>query len=325
MQYFDINENDSRFVLTPIPVSRQHYHDFYKQMIKSFWFSQEVTNLNVDRDHYQTKLTPYEQNAIDFILAFFAASDTIVNINIRKRFRKEIPIMEVGYVYDYITLIENVHAETYSLLLDNIIVDNIKKNTLIDGIVSMPVIKQMIDYMNNCINSNESLAKRLIMMACVEGIFFQGCFCIIYWFSSRGLMPALSQSNMWIARDERDHTTFSLMLYNDIKSEHKLTTDEIYKLFRGALDVAHQFTRAALPTDMADMSAAKMSKYLESIADNLLSMIKLPPMYNARHSFSFLDMLNFPPSVNFFEKRTTEYLRGVSENVNNNFDDIIDV
>jgi ribonucleoside-diphosphate reductase subunit M2 len=323
-QFFEFIPEDSRLTFTPTPASRSHYIDFYRAMVRSFWFAQEVKDMHIDRDHYQ-RLTPNERRPIDYILGFFSIGDKIINVNVRERFRKEIPIPEVEYVYDYIAMMENVHGEVYSLLLDNIITDTKQRQEILNSVSEMKVISKMIAYIKACVDSNEPLPKRLLRMACIEGVFFQGCFCIIYWFASRGLMPALTQSNSFIARDESDHTTFSLMLYSNVLTQHKLPKEEVYEIFDTALNVAKEFTNDALPAGLPDMNAAKMSTYLESIADKLLVMIKLPPLYGSKHSFSFLNLLNFPPSVNFFEKRTTEYLRGDKQNAEDNFDEFVDV
>lgn len=280
--------------------------------------------MHIDRVHYES-LPESRRKPIDYILGFFSIGDKIININIRKRFRKEIPIPEVEYVYDYISTIENIHAETYSLLLDNIVTDATHRANIINSASEMKVIKTMVNYISACVSSTEPLPKRLLRVACIEGIFFQGCFCIIYWFASLGLMPALAQSNMLIARDESDHTTFSLMLYSDIIEKHKLSLNEVYDVFDEALNIAKQFTEAAIPADIPDLSPVKMQQYLESLADKLLAMIKLPPRYGSKHSFSFLELLNFPPTVNFFERRTTEYMRGAKENDNVDFNELVDV
>lgn len=324
IECFGIVEEDSRLTFGPTPLARQHYLNFYHEMIRTFWPPQDVQDYQMDAHHYASKLTKGERNAVDYILSFFAVGDAVININIRQRFRQEISIPEVGVVYDYITAMENIHAEVYSLLLENIIVDPIHKQKLLDAASKLPEIEKMISYMKKCIESDEPIAMRLLRIACVEGIFFQGCFCIIYWFASRNLMPALCQSNMFIARDERDHTTFSLMLYSDIITKHKIPIADIYKIFEEAVQIASEFTRGALPEGTIDIDADKMTTYLQFIADKLLSMIKIPVRYGSKDPFTFLKQLSFPPSVNFFEKRATEYTQQTKA-VAVQFDDVADI
>lgn len=323
-QYITPVSGDSRYTFLPISPQRQKYKDLLDKMRDANWRVSDVRDFHIDRAHYENKLTPSERKPVDYILAFFAAGDAIVNVNLRERFRAEIPIPEVTYCYDCIADRENVHAETYSVLLESIYHDPVQRGLLVDACEGIPVIKKMTDYMFNCIKSEESLPLRLLRMACVEGLFFQGCFCIIYWFQSRGLMPALSASNVWIANDERDHTTLSLMLFQDVEPQYRPSVEDIYRIMRESVAITNEFTRDAIPVGNAEVTAESMNKYIEMVADNLLALIGVPALYKSKHQFGFMSMIDFPTSTNFFERVTTEYVDGVGAG-NDNFDEIADV
>lgn len=322
-EYFAVVPGDKRYTYYPISPQRQKYKDLLEKMRDANWRVADVRDLHLDRAHYETRLTPSERKPVDYILAFFAAGDAIVNINLRDRFRAEIPIPEVTHCYDCIGDRENIHAETYSLLLESIYHDPSQREELITACENIPVIKIMTDYMFNCIKSEEPLPLRLLRMACVEGLFFQGCFCIIYWFQSRGLMPGLSTSNVWIANDERDHTTLSLMLFQDVKPEYRPSNEEIYRIIRESVAITKEFTRDAIPAGNAEVNADAMNLYIEMIADNLLALIGVPALYKSKHQFGFMSMIDFPTTTNFFERVTTEYVDGLKEA--NDFDTVVDV
>ncbi|QYB17442.1 ribonucleoside-diphosphate reductase small subunit [Pacmanvirus S19] len=303
-QPIKLYDEDSR--LTTFPIQRKSIWAYYKDSTKCYWTPEEL-NTSTDVQHYESVLTNGERHFVNHVLAFFAASDGIVNINLAKRFKKDIPILEVGYFYDFQTMIENIHAETYSILMDSIIPNQKEKTKLLNAVQTMPIIKKMSDYMFKCIDSTASLAERLLRMACVEGIFFTGCFCAIYWLQQRGLMPALSHSNEMIARDEALHTMFAMFMYTMIEKEFKLTNEQIKTIITEAVDLAKEFINEALPINLPGMNAVLMGEYIECQADNLVTLIDCEPIYGSKHEFGFMEQLNLTNRTNFFERRVSEY------------------
>lgn len=291
--------------LTTFPIARPGVFAYYKDAEAAHWGVAEVA-LSKDAEDWH-KLSPQQQHAVKAILAFFAASDKIVNINIVKRFKKDIPILEVEYFYDTQVAIENIHAHMYSLLLDTIVPDATERENLLNATKTIPVITLISDYMFKCINSEEPFAKRILRMACVEGVFFTGCFCIIYWLTAKGLMPGLGQSNELIARDEALHATFAMFLYDMIEPQYKLTREEIYEIFKEAVEIARQFVVYALPNAMTGMNSTLMLQYVQCCADNMLALIDVPPLYKAKHEFHFMDQINLRNRTGFFERRVSEY------------------
>lgn len=307
--------------MTTFPLSRPKTFDWYMDAQRCYWVPSEI-NPTTDAAHYLT-MTPDEQHFIKHVLAFFAASDGIVNVNIVERFRKDIPILEVAYFYDFQIMMENTHAHTYSMLLDAIIPTASERNHLLRAIETMPIIGQMTDFMKRCIASDASLAERLLRMACVEGIFFTGCFCVIHWFQNRGLMPALGHSNELIARDEMLHTYFAMHLYDLIEPERQLTHEHVHAIVDEAMVITRAFIREALPNGMFGMNADLMIKYNESQADELLSLISVAPLYKATHSFTFMTQQALANRTAFFERRGADYAKPiVSQEVVSTFGEV---
>ncbi len=303
---FGITAADRR--LTTFPISRPALFKYYEDAYKSFWPVEDVS-LSKDVIDYSTKLTMGEKHFVKHVLAFFAASDGIINLNLAKRFKEDVNILEAGYFYDFQIATENVHAHMYSLLLNEIIPSKQERDVLQNAIQTMPIIKKMSQYMFECIDSDAPFAERLLKMACVEGIFFTGCFCAIYWLQQRGLMPALGHSNELIARDEALHTMFAMFLYTMLKPEHQLSQEKIYSIFAEAVELASEFIREALPDGLIGMNADMMIDYIKSQADNLLTLIDLPALYEATHDFGFMTQQNLVNRTNFFERRVSEYAR----------------
>lgn len=291
--------------LTTFPINRKGVYGFYTDASLSYWTPGEISFAKDSEDW--PKLSPQMQHCIKSIVAFFAASDAIVNVNIMKRFRKEIPILEVRYFYEYQVMIENVHAITYSMSLDSIVPEASERDRLLNAVKTIPIVGKMSQYMFRCIASNEPFAKRILRMACVEGVFFTGCFCIIYWLQSRGLMPGLGHANELIARDEGLHTVFALFLYDMIRPELKLSTEEVHQIFEEAVEIAVEFIRYALPEGMPEMNATLMTEYVKYCADNLIVMIGHPERYKAVNDFHFMDQINMKNRTNFFERRVGDY------------------
>lgn len=291
--------------LTTFPISRPGIFSFYEDAEAARWGVKEVS-LAKDAEDW-SKLTKPQQHSVKAILAFFAAGDKIVNINIIERFRKDIPILEAEYFYDSQVAMENVHAHMYSLLLDTIIPDAAERERLLNAATGIPTIKLMSDYMFKCIDSKEAFSRRVLRMVCVEGVFFTGCFCIIYWLTSHGLMPGLGQSNELIARDEALHATFALFLYDMINPKYKLPREEVYAIFAEAVAIAEKFVDYALSEPMPEMNRSMMCDYVKCCADNLLALIDMPPLYGVKHNFHFMEQINMRNRTGFFERRVSEY------------------
>lgn len=296
--------------LTALPVSRPKIHEMYNTATQCFWTTNEV-NTSEDAEHYNNKLTNEDKHLVKYILAFFASSDGLVNVNITERFKNEVPMQDAIYFYNFQLMMEDVHANMYSILLDTIIPSQEERDQLISASHNIPVIKSMTKFMTDCTESDAPFAERLLRFACVEGIFFTGCFCVIYWLQFRGLMPGLGHSNELIARDEKLHTEFGLLLYTMIEPEHKLSHKRIYEIFREAVDIAVQFINGALPTSLQEMNANLMKTYIENQADILLGLIGLNPLYKVEHQFHFMNLINMARRTNFFEKKVSDYSKMV--------------
>lgn len=295
--------------LTTLPLARPNLFKWYEDAVRSFWTPAELP-LSEDVMHYKHRLSPQEKHFVKHVLAFFAASDGIVNVNIAKRFKKDVGILEATYFYDMQTTMENIHAHTYSLLLDEIIPDATEKANLLNAIETMPIIKKMSEYMFKIIASDRPFAERVLMMACVEGIFFTGCFCVIYWLQSRGLMPALGQSNELIARDEALHTVFAIVLYDLLEPQHKLSYGRVCEILAEAVGIAKEFIAEALPEGMPEMNAGLMGDYIECQADNILTLLEFPALFGTKNAFHFMDQINLVNRTNYFERRVSEYAKG---------------
>lgn len=310
----NVSKNDKRLTTFPISPNRQKIWDMYVKAYRSFWVVEEIS-LTKDKTDWNN-LNDAERKFLEYVLAFFAASDGIVNLNIVERFQKEIPILEVNYFYSFQVAIENIHAQMYSLLLETLIEDSSKRQKLLNAIETIPIVKKMSEFMFDCINSDAPFGERLLRMACVEGIFFTGCFCVIYWLQNRGLMPGLGHSNELIARDEALHTQFTLLLYNELTNGTLFTKNNpkdiinrktIEKIFTNAVDLAKEFICEALPFNLPEMNSKLMCDYIECQADNLLQMINEKKIYNAQHKFHFMEQINLDNRTNFFDRRVSEY------------------
>ncbi len=294
---------DSR--LTTFPIFRKDIWQWYETAYRSFWITEEVS-LSRDIADFEG-LSSKEQKFIKHILAFFAASDGIVNINLAERFRQEITILEAKYFYDFQIMMENVHAQMYSILLDTLISDTREKEQLLNSVKTIPVIEKMAAYMFECINSQAMFAERLLKMACVEGIFFAGCFCAIYWLQNKGKMPGLAHSNELIARDEGLHTMFALFMYKKIILAQTPSPDRVKKIMIEAVDIAKEFICDALPYELAEMNSNLMSKYIESRADDIMTLVDGDAIYGSPNPFHFMENINLQNKTNFFERRVSEY------------------
>jgi ribonucleotide reductase beta subunit family protein with ferritin-like domain len=297
-----LEENPNRFVLFPI-----EHHDvwgMYKKMFDCMWRAEEI-DFSKDMSHWE-KLSEKEQHFIKMILAFFAASDGIVLENLGMRFLSEVQLPEARAAYGFQLMMENVHSETYSLLIDTYIKDDSEKKKLFEAIDNFPCIKKKADWAIKWIqDKRSSFAARLVAFACVEGIFFSGAFCSIYWLKKRGLMPGLTFSNELISRDEGMHTELAIMLFN--KLNKKLNKTKIKEIVREAVAIEKEFICEALPCKLIGMNSKLMSQYIEFVADRLLVQLGCTKEFKSENPFDFMEMISLEGKTNFFEKKVSDY------------------
>jgi ribonucleoside-diphosphate reductase beta chain len=297
-----LKENKDRFVIFPI----QHHGiwEFYKKHEAAFWTAEEI-DLHADLVDWNDKLNDDERYFIKHVLAFFAASDGIVNENLAENFLHEVQYPEARFFYGFQIMMENIHSETYSLLIDTLIKDPIEKDRLLHAIDTVPCVKRKAEWALRWI-SKGSFAERLIAFAAVEGIFFSGSFCSIFWLKKRGLMPGLSFSNELISRDEGLHCDFACLLYTK-HLLNKLPKKTVETIIRDAVEIEKEFVTDALPVNLIGMNAKLMQQYIEFVADRLLVELGNEKVYNAMNPFDFMEMISLQGKTNFFEKRVGEY------------------
>lgn len=296
-----LKENKDRFVL--FPINHPHIWEMYKQAEASFWTAEEI-DLTLDLIDWEHKLNPGEQHFIKHVLAFFAASDGIVNENLAVNFMNEVQYPEARCFYGFQIMIENIHSEAYSLLIDTYIKDPVEKHGLFHAIDTVPCVHKKADWALRWI-SKGSFAERLVAFAAVEGIFFSGSFCSIFWLKKRGLMPGLSFANELISRDEGLHCDFACLLYSQLR--HKLPVDTLQQIIASAVEIEREFVCDALPVKLIGMNADLMCQYIEFVADRLLVALGAPKLYNAANPFDFMDLISMQGKTNFFERRVSEY------------------
>ncbi len=297
-----LSENPHRFVL--FPIEHTDIWDIYKKAEASFWTAEEI-DLHQDLTDWENKLTADEQYFIKHILAFFAASDGIVNENLAENFVNEVQYTEAKFFYGFQIMMENIHSETYSLLIDTYVKDKAERHQLFHAIDTFDAIKKKADWALRWIDS-PSFAERLIAFAAVEGIFFSGAFCSIFWMKKRGLMPGLTFSNELISRDEGMHCDFAVHLHNH-HLVNKVSQERITQIITEALTIEREFITESLPVDLIGMNSRLMVQYLEFVADRLLGELKCPKVYNSENPFDFMDMISLEGKTNFFEKRVSDY------------------
>jgi ribonucleoside-diphosphate reductase beta chain len=295
-------ENKDRFVI--FPIKHNDIWQLYKSCEASFWTAEEI-DLHQDLTDWSEKLNDDERYFIKHILAFFAASDGIVNENLAENFVNEVQYAEAKFFYGFQIMMENIHSETYSLLIDTYVKDEKEKHLLFTAIENFPAIKKKADWALNWIGS-ESFAERLIAFAAVEGIFFSGAFCSIFWLKKRGLMPGLTFSNELISRDEGVHCDFAVHLHNH-HLINKVPQERIREIIVNALNIEREFITESLPASLIGMNAKLMTQYLEFVTDRLLVELGCPKEYNSTNPFDFMDMISLQGKTNFFEKRVSEY------------------
>jgi ribonucleoside-diphosphate reductase beta chain len=293
-------ENPNRFVL--FPIQNPEVWEFYKKAEASFWTAEEI-DLSQDQKDWNN-LNDNERHFIKHVLAFFAASDGIVNENLAINFMQEVQMPEARCFYGFQIMMENIHSETYSLLIDTYIKDPKEKDYLFNALETVPAVQRKGQWALTWINS-ENFAERLIAFAAVEGIFFSGSFCSIFWLKKRGLMPGLTFSNELISRDEGLHCDFACLLYSYL--ENKLPEERVQAIIRDAVTIEQEFVTDALPVSLIGMNARTMSQYIEFVADRLLVSLGCGKIYNATNPFDFMEMISVQGKTNFFEKRVAEY------------------
>jgi len=297
-----LRENPRRFVIFPIEYS--DIWKMYKQAEASFWTVEEV-DLSKDLQHWNT-LTADEKHFISYVLAFFAASDGIVNENLAERFIREVQITEARCFYGFQIMIENIHSEMYSLLIDTYIQDSAQRKFLFNAIETLPCIRKKAEWaLNWTADEKGSFAERLLAFAAVEGIFFSGSFAAIFWLKKRGLMPGLTFSNELISRDEGLHCDFACLLYRHIV--HKPSEERVKDIIKDAVEIEKEFLTDALPVELIGMNSALMRQYIEFVADRLIVELGYKKIYNTKNPFDFMDNISLEGKTNFFEKRVGEY------------------
>jgi ribonucleoside-diphosphate reductase subunit M2 len=306
-----LQPNPSRFVL--FPIKYPDIWNMYKKAEASFWTIAEV-DLSKDPDDWWNRLDNNERYFISHILAFFAASDGIVNENLVERFSGEVQIPEARCFYGFQIMIENVHSEMYSLLIDTYIKDNAEKDHLFSAIDTIPCIKKKAKWALDWISSNKSFAERLVAFAIVEGIFFSGSFAAIFWLKKRGLMPGLTFSNELISRDEGLHCDFACLLYNQL--QHRPDSKRIVQIVCEAVEIEREFLTDALPVGLIGMNACLMGQYISFVADRLLVQLGCNKHYNVENPFDFMELISLQGKTNFFEKRVGEYQKAGVTNKN---------
>jgi len=297
-----LQENKNRFVI--FPIKHHDIWEWYKKMEASFWTAEEI-DLHQDLTDWNNKLSDEERYFIKHILAFFAASDGIVNENLAENFVNEVQYAEAKFFYGFQIMMENIHSETYSLLIDTYVKDEAEKAELFNALEVFPAIKKKAEWALKWIES-DSFAERLIAFAAVEGIFFSGAFCSIYWLKKRGLMPGLTFSNELISRDEGVHCDFAVHLHNH-HLVNKVSKERIKEIIVDALDIEREFVTESLPVSLIGMNAGLMTQYLEFVADRLLVELGCDRVYGSANPFDFMDMISLQGKTNFFEKRVAEY------------------
>jgi len=298
-----LTENPYRHTIFPLQYPKLFAK--YKNHLAVFWTPEEI-DLSKDMQHW-AKLNKDEQHFIKHVLGFFAGSDGIVMENLSDRFSKDVQIPEARFFYAAQNIMESIHSETYSLLIDTYIDDPQEKIDILRAVNTIPCIKKKAEWAQQWITSADDFATRLLAFAAVEGIFFSGAFCAIYWIKERGIMPGLTFSNELIARDEGLHTDFAVELYKELKN--RLPKEKVHKIIREAVKAEKEFITKALPCDMIGMNSKMMSQYIEFVADRLVSQLGYPKIWYSKNPFDFMERISLESKENFFEKRVSTYAK----------------
>ena len=308
-------QDDNRFVM--FPIKHNDIWEMYKKQVDCFWRAEEI-DLTKDITHWDS-LNDDERHFISMILAFFAASDGIVLENLASRFMSEVQVSEARAFYGFQIAMENIHSHTYSLLIETYIKDANKKHNLFNAIEHFPCIKKKSDWAQKWIHDNRSsFATRLVAFACVEGIFFSGAFCSIYWLKKRGLMPGLTFSNELISRDEALHCEFAILLYS--KLVKKIDKVRIHEIIKDAVEIETEFICDALPCRLIGMNSEMMTQYIQFVADRLCLQLGYKKIYNVPNCFPWMEMISLESKTNFFERRNDSYALANKSNTDIAFD-----
>ena len=307
-----LRESDRNYTI--FPIQHDDIWTYYKKAMANFWTPEEV-DLSKDYDDF-VKLTDNERHFIEHILAFFAGSDGIVNENLVERFCSEVKLPEAQFFYGFQIAMENIHSETYSLLIDTYIKNPIKKAKLFNAITTIPSIKKKADWAIRWIGDESSFGERCIAFAAVEGIFFSGAFCSIFWLKKRGLMPGLCQSNELISRDEGMHTEFAVLMYKYL--QNKPSEERVLEIIREAVVIETEFITDSLSCKLIGMNGELMTQYIQYVADRLLQMLNIDKIYNATNPFDWMELISVQGKTNFFEKRVGEYSNVANPEANSN-------
>jgi len=311
-----LQENKNRYVLFPIKYNSMY--ELYKKAESTFWTASEI-DLVKDNNDWEHALNDNERNFIKNIIGFFAGSDGIIMENLAQRFLREIQIPEARAFYSYQIFNESIHSETYSLLIDTYIKDVEEKNKIFNSIENIPCVAKKAQWAYKWIeNTDVSFATRLLSFAIVEGVFFSGSFCAIYWLKKRGLMPGLTFSNELISRDEGLHCEFAYLLYSYIKN--KVPQSIVYEIFQEAVSIEKEFITESIPCAMIGMNSTMMCQYIEFVANRLLLQLGYDKLWNAENPFDFMELISLRPKTNFFELRVGEYTKSTINENSNNFD-----
>ena len=312
-----LNEEENRYVI--FPIQHEPFWEMYKRAEANFWTAEEL-DLSKDLNDW-SKLNDSERYFIKNILAFFAASDGIVNENLVERFCQEVKILEAKFFYGFQIAMENIHSETYSLLIDTYIKDLTEKNRLFNAIENVPSVKKKADWALKWIDDkNSEFGTRIIGFAAVEGIFFSGSFCSIFWLKKRGLMPGLCHSNELISRDEGLHTEFAVLMYHNLVN--KPSPELIKEIIMDAVSIEKEFITESLSCELIGMNKNLMNQYIEYISDRLLLMFGLEKVYHSENPFDWMEMIAVQGKTNFFEKRVGEYSNKANPNINSEKNEI---
>jgi ribonucleoside-diphosphate reductase subunit M2 len=298
-----LTPNDSRYVM--FPIQDDSIWKMYKKQVDCFWRAEEI-DFSKDLTDWNHKLNNDERHFISMILAFFAASDGIVLENLALRFMGDVQLAEARAFYGFQIAMENVHSETYSLMIDTFIKEDELKDRLFSAVTAFPCIQKKADWAKKWLNDNRSsFAARLVAFACIEGIFFSSSFASIYWLKKRGLMPGLTFSNELISRDEALHCEFAVLLYS--KLQKKLNKKRIYEIIQEAVEIEKEFICESIPCRLIGMNSTLMAQYIEFCADRLSLQLGYEKIYNSANPFDFMELISVETKVNFFERTNSEY------------------
>lgn len=297
--------------LTVYPIVHTDIWAHYKRQLASFWTAEEI-DFSKDRDQWNTKLNDDERRFVRSILAFFAASDSVVSLNIMSSFCKEVTVLEAQICYTYQAMMEGIHAEVYSIMIDVYVTDPYERDDMFGNLGSIPSVLRKVEWARRwALHGTEAdapFALRLVAYAIVEGLFFSGAFCAIYWLKQRNLLPGLTKSNEFIARDEGQHTEFACVLYGMLRHT-RLSEEKVHQIFREAVEVETEFIVESVPCRLVGMNPTLMTQYIEYVADGLLARLGYSPIYGSANPFSFMDLIGMAGRSNFFEERVSLYQR----------------